>query len=99
MTPSIFSTLCISAVFAASAAAAVTPRDKDIVDTCLMMSIDAMVNDTVCRDLMRRWNITTADMVMIKACKAMRSEQLKKDVDCLDVRKKHPDLVAAALRP
>lgn len=85
------------AVFVSSASGAVTVRDKDTVDMCLTLPVDDMVDHVRCRDLMRRWNVTTADMVMMMACRAMSMEAISKDADCKLIREKHPDILAAAL--
>lgn len=86
------------AMTSAASAQEVAQRDKDVLGTCLFMSTDAMVNDWACVDLMKRWHVTTADMVMMKACKAMDMERMNRDVDCAQLRAKHPDIVTAGLR-
>ena len=75
----------------AEQAAKLSTHETEKFSSCMAMKAEDMANDQACQAVMRKVDVTSADMVRMKACEWTKVD-VDKDPNCVAMLKKHPEL-------
>ena len=78
---------------AAAAEIAMTPDDRKIIDSCIVMIDEFMMKDKACTEAMKRTSLAQADMTLMRGCRKMTPEAMDRDKQCTAMREKYPGLM------
>jgi hypothetical protein len=67
-------------------------------NSCMGMSHDMMMKDMKCMNMMKKMNMSDADMAMMAKCHGMSHDMMMKDTKCMDMMKMHPDMMAMPMK-
>ena len=84
--------LSLAGISQSALAGPMTLVDRHTFDACAAMTEDAMTADPTCAAMMKKMDMSSADMKMAKSCMAMSDDAMMKDQGCATMMKAHPQI-------